>query len=97
MVSRTSSKHPSLNPPAALCANIGSRMVVLMTTMNEEGKKHKDCVAAWQQGQKDRAAWLQRLDKGAKYTAQRRAGQAADLLSMKTNKSVDRLTHLGNF
>eukprot|EP00983_Pelagomonas_calceolata_P045851 1139897-Pelagomonas_calceolata.AAC.1 len=46
--------------------------------LHEQGKKHKGRVAAWQQAQKDRAAWQQRLDKGAEYTAERRAGQAAD-------------------
>eukprot|EP00983_Pelagomonas_calceolata_P016842 530196-Pelagomonas_calceolata.AAC.3 len=41
------------------------------------GKEHKDRVAAWQQAQKDRAAWQQRLDKSAEDTAERRAGQTA--------------------
>eukprot|EP00983_Pelagomonas_calceolata_P105851 1159175-Pelagomonas_calceolata.AAC.13 len=46
----------------------------------EKGKKHKERVAAWQQAQKDRAVWQQRLDKGAELTAQRRVGQAAELM-----------------
>eukprot|EP00983_Pelagomonas_calceolata_P125804 1161239-Pelagomonas_calceolata.AAC.5 len=36
-----------------------------------KGKKHKERVATWQQGQKDRAAWQQRFDKNAEYTASR--------------------------
>eukprot|EP00983_Pelagomonas_calceolata_P020393 642976-Pelagomonas_calceolata.AAC.5 len=46
---------------------------------HEHGKKRKDRVASWQQAQKDRAAWHECLDKGAEYTAEQRAGQAADL------------------
>eukprot|EP00983_Pelagomonas_calceolata_P090162 1157388-Pelagomonas_calceolata.AAC.9 len=43
-----------------------------------ESGNSKEHAAAWQQAQKDKAAWQQRLDKGAKYTAQLRTGQAAD-------------------
>eukprot|EP00983_Pelagomonas_calceolata_P082972 1156053-Pelagomonas_calceolata.AAC.5 len=43
----------------------------------ESGKKHKEHAAAWQQAQKDKAAWQQPLDKVAKYTAQLRSRQAA--------------------
>eukprot|EP00983_Pelagomonas_calceolata_P109303 1159547-Pelagomonas_calceolata.AAC.1 len=39
------------------------------------GKKHKEHAAAWQHAQKHEAAWQWRMDKGARYTAQRRAGQ----------------------
>eukprot|EP00983_Pelagomonas_calceolata_P025038 787196-Pelagomonas_calceolata.AAC.1 len=32
---------------------------------HEQGKKHKALIAKWQQGQKERAAWQQHMDKGA--------------------------------
>lgn len=47
-------------------------------SVHEKGKKHKGHVAPWQQAQKDRAVWQQRLDKGAELTAQQRAGQTDD-------------------
>eukprot|EP00967_Tisochrysis_lutea_P054047 scaffold67415_cov17-Tisochrysis_lutea.AAC.1 len=45
---------------------------------HKSGKRHKEHAAAWQHAQKDKASWQQRMDKGAEYLAQRRAGQAAD-------------------
>eukprot|EP00983_Pelagomonas_calceolata_P028272 885317-Pelagomonas_calceolata.AAC.5 len=76
--------------PAAPC--VGSRMVVWRTRdaylcktsrlLNveayESGKEHKERAVAWQQAQKDKVSWQQRVDKGTEYKAQRHEGQAAD-------------------
>eukprot|EP00983_Pelagomonas_calceolata_P057651 1145163-Pelagomonas_calceolata.AAC.1 len=45
---------------------------------HESGKKHKERAAAWQQAQKVKASWQQRMVKGTEYIAQRHKGQAAD-------------------
>eukprot|EP00983_Pelagomonas_calceolata_P001003 34947-Pelagomonas_calceolata.AAC.4 len=45
---------------------------------HENGKKHKERAAAWQQAQKEKGAWQKRKNKGAEYIAPRHAGQAAD-------------------
>eukprot|EP00983_Pelagomonas_calceolata_P059300 1145852-Pelagomonas_calceolata.AAC.3 len=45
---------------------------------HESGKKQKERAAPWQQAQKDKASWQQRMDKGTEYKAQRHKGQAAN-------------------
>eukprot|EP00983_Pelagomonas_calceolata_P131202 1161753-Pelagomonas_calceolata.AAC.2 len=56
--------------------------------MHEKSKKHKNRLAAWQQAQKDKAAWQQRLGKGAEYTAQQRMSSAMEYLKNPQRNSL---------